>query len=160
MKRIIFGALAIGLALAATGCANNPVWGSGGVRSDQFFGDVGIFGSGKEVTILRGSIVQKLSFLGHNNKITVQDGVSVSKIEFWGKGNTVSIPETLIVRTAEVGDNQIIRRPREVQPRGAARQDGTFAPELPPVEPLPQRRSAPLGEEPDDAPQTAPEDVG
>lgn len=115
MRTTLIIASMAGLLLTA-GCASTPLVGNGVSRADQFFGDVGITGSGSVVTILRGSRVNKLSILGNDCSVTVEDGVRLYKIEFWGKNNTVSIPEYLIVRTAEVGTNQIIRRPREVRP--------------------------------------------
>lgn len=117
MKRAIFCMATMGLLLGAAGCAHNSIVGDGAVRTDQFFGDVGIASDDTDVTILRGSKVPKLSLLGSDNKVTVQDGVWISKIEFWGKRNVVSLPEGMTYSTTHVGtDNQILRRPRERRP--------------------------------------------
>ena len=112
MNRIVIGAAALVVLTLTSGCAYNSIAGTGIVRADQYFGNVGVTGGGSNITILTGSKVPKLSVLGSNNTITVEEDVELSRIEFWGKGNTVSIPENLVVRTTEVGNNQIIRRPR------------------------------------------------
>lgn len=111
MKTLLTIVAAAGLLLTASGCAYNAIVGTGVARAAQFFGDVGVSGNGNQVTIQTGSKVSKLSVLGNNCTITVEDKVVLYRIEFWGKNNTVSIPESLIVRTTEVGSNQIIRRP-------------------------------------------------
>jgi len=113
MKKSLMGIVASVLVVSATGCASSSIVGTGVTRVDRFYGDVGITGSNNNLTILSDSRVSKLSILGNNCTVTVQDGVMLYRVEFWGKGNTVSIPETLVVRTTEVGSNQIIRRPRE-----------------------------------------------
>jgi hypothetical protein len=116
MKAILIGALAVGLLLASVGCAPNPRIGNGITASERVFGDYGITGHNCNLTMLRGSKCTKLSVIGDNNTITVEDGAMLYRIEFWGKGNIVSVPETLLIlRTTEVGANQLIRRP--VQPR-------------------------------------------
>ncbi len=112
MNRIVIGAGALVVLTLASGCAYNSIAGTGIVRADQYFGNVGVTGGGSNITILNGSKVPKLSILGNNNTITVEENVELRRIEFWGKGNTVSVPEDLTVRTTEVGNNQIIRRPR------------------------------------------------
>lgn len=133
MKAMVFGMLAVGLLSAAAGCARNAIVGDAAVRTDQFFGEVGITGSGGNVTILRGSKVPKLSVLGHENRITIEEGVWVGKIEFWGNNNTVSVPEDMTVHTTQVGTNQIVRRARERSP----------LPPAPTYEPLPSDYESP-----------------
>lgn len=113
MKGILSSAFLVTVALLTTGCAHNSIVGDGAVASNRYFGDVGIWGDGSTVTVLRGSKLNKLSILGNDNNVTVQDTATINHIEFWGKRNTVSIPEDLIVRTSEVGRNQIIRRVRQ-----------------------------------------------
>lgn len=137
MRTTMVVAMMAGLLLVA-GCASTPLVGDGVSRADQFFGDVGITGSGSVVTILRGSKVNKLSIIGNDCSVTVEEGVRLYKIEFWGKNNTVSIPEYLGVRTAQVGTNQIIRRPRETRPPL-----DTPAWEPLPAEPRPESRAYP-----------------
>ncbi len=135
---LLVGTLAAGLLLAAAGCAHNPIVGDGVVRSDLFYGDVGITGNGATVTIQRGSKVHKLSVIGNDCNITVEDGVTMYKIEFWGKNNTVSLPDDLVVHTAQVGANQIIRRPRQTRPTTEYEEPARTPwppPTTPPVEP-------------------------
>lgn len=137
MTRVIFRGIAVGLLVLATGCAHNSIFGDGGMRSDQFFGDLGITGDQNGITVESGSRLHKLSILGHNNTITVAENVRIAQIEFWGKGNTVSLPEDMVVRTTEVGTNQIIRRPRELRelsPMYTPLVEPTYAPE--PNEPV------------------------
>ena len=118
MKTVLLSVVMTGLVVAATGCAYNSIMGNGIVRADQYFGDVGLTGDNHNVTIVRGSRVNKLSILGDDCSVTVQNGVALCKIEFWGTGNTISLPEGLLVRTTEVGMNQIIRRPRRAREPG------------------------------------------
>ncbi len=115
MKQLLFGALLTGCLLATTGCAHNSIVASNMTRADRYYGNVGITRHSNNITIVRGSKVPKLSILGNNNTVTVEDGAWLQRIEFWGKGNIVSLPEHLAVRVTEVGDNQIIRRPRELR---------------------------------------------
>ena len=118
MKRMALGVVAMGLLALVTGCATNAKVGTG-TWSGQYFGDVGVTGKNSNVTILRGSRVNKVSIIGDNNTITVEDGAFVNRVEFWGNGNTVSLPGGLIIRTTEVsrqGGNQIIRRPYVTTP--------------------------------------------
>ncbi len=125
MKRMVLGVVAVGLLALVTGCATNAKVGTG-TWSGQYFGDVGVTGKNSNVTILRGSRVNKVSIIGDNNMVTVEDGAFVNRVEFWGNGNTVSLPGGLIIRTTEVsrqGGNQIIRRPYVTTP----------PPEWPPV---------------------------
>jgi len=118
MRTILLGALTAGLLLSTMGCAHNSIIGRGVTRADQYFGNLGITGSGNNVTVLAGSRVPKLSLLGDNCTVTIQDGAFLHRVEFWGKNNVVSIPDAMILRTSEVGYNQIIRRSRET-PRSA-----------------------------------------
>ena len=150
MRTILLGALTAGLVLTTTGCAHNVI-GAGVTRVDQYFGDVGVLGSGANVTILRGSKVTKLSLLGNSNSVTVQDGVTLYQIEFWGKGNTVSIPEPMVVRTTEVGTNQVIRRPRDLRgPSEWSRFEDTDMYVPPPAEPVPDTGSEQAPQEDED----------
>jgi hypothetical protein len=101
------------LLLGVAGCAHNSIVGDGSVRSDMFFGDVGITGDACDITVLDGSRVTKLSLIGNDNEVTVEQGVTLYQIEFWGRNNVVSIPEWLSVRATQVGTNRIVRRPLE-----------------------------------------------
>lgn len=144
MRGTLLSALAIGLLAAAAGCARNPFVGSGIVGQRQCFGDVGIRGYDNNLTLLSGSKVRKLSIWGDNNRVTVEDGVTLSQIEFFGYGNTVSVSDTLVVRTSEVGTNQLIRRPRELRgPKDLSEWDAAAPtypppPAQPPTEPAPE----------------------
>jgi len=141
MKRTFLGGVAVGLLTLVTGCATNAKVGTG-TWSGQYFGDVGVTGRNSNVTILRGSRVNKVSIIGDNNTVTVEDGAFVNRVEFWGNGNTVSLPGGMIVRTTEVsrlGGNQIIRRPYVTTP----------PPELPPMDAMPPPGEAPPTESPD-----------
>jgi hypothetical protein len=123
MKKALFGLVA-SLWLAAAGCAVNPSVGKGITTAQKYFGDLGVEGHNQNVTILTGSRVTKLSIIGDNNTVTAEDGAAVYRVEFWGNGNTVIVPENLwILRTNNVGTNQVIRRP-------------SGAPPVPPLEPL------------------------
>mgnify|MGYP000629378080 CR=1 FL=1 len=140
MRTIVLATLTAGVILAAAGCAHNPIVGDGAVRSDLFYGDVGITGNGATVTIQRGSKVHKLSVIGNDCNITVEDGVTMYKIEFWGKNNTVSLPDDLVVHTTQVGANQIIRRPRQPRPATELEESAPVPwppATIPPAEPQP-----------------------
>lgn len=115
MRAIAGMALLAMLAAWSTGCARTSIAGHGNLRTNQFFGNLGITGDGNNVTIEDGSKVTKLSILGNNNTVTVEDGANLYRIEFWGKGNIVSVPEYLAIRATEVGTNQIIRRKPEFE---------------------------------------------
>jgi hypothetical protein len=159
---MLFGVLTAGLVLATAGCASNAIVGTGVVRSGLYFGNVGVTGHGSSVTILHGSKVPKLSIIGNNTTVTVEDGVVLHRIEFWGKGNTVSIPENLIVRTTEVGANQIIRRPRETTVSSESSSwERTTPAYTPPAEPQsPPTQAPPPSETPRKPAEPASDDTG
>lgn len=148
MARMALAALALGLVVAAGGCAQNATIGDAGEKAGVFFGDVGITGHGNTLTIQRGSRVWKLSIIGDNNRVTVEEDVTLNRIEFWGNGNVVSVPDYLVFRTTEVGSNQIIRRPTAGRPADWG--EGQPMGELPPVRtlPPPQPRPEPRPEPP------------
>lgn len=119
MTRVVIGGLLIGVLLATAGCLDGTtdIRGHYNERSGQYFGNLRIVGDGNNLTVLRGSRMKKLSICGNNNTVTLEENVTLAKVEFWGHGNTVSIPDYLLVRSSEVGSNQIIYRPRETQPQ-------------------------------------------
>lgn len=105
--------LTIGLAgtvWLASGCAAHSIMGHGMVRSAQLFGNVRLTGDNNNITALRGSRITKLSVMGDNNTVNVDAGATLAKVEFWGNGNTVSVPGYVVVRSNEVGTNQLVRR--------------------------------------------------
>jgi hypothetical protein len=111
MNRIVGTALAVGLLLLATGCAYNSAAGQKTMRVGVFFGDLGVFGDGNNVTAQNGSRLSKLSLIGNDNNVMVEDLVTLPHVEFWGSNNTVSVPEYLMFRMTQVGHgNKIIRR--------------------------------------------------
>ncbi len=117
MRRFLLGTAVLTMVMAATGCrTTHQIMGHGITRSAKFFGDVRIIGDQANLTVLEGSRVHKLSLLGDGSTVTVMDGATLNRIEFWGNENTVSIPDYLVIRTNEVGANQVIRRPRERAP--------------------------------------------
>jgi hypothetical protein len=131
--------LAGGLLLAVFGCARGaPIVGHRVVQEGTYYGDLGITGNGSNVTVLRHSRITKLSIIGNNCTVMVEEGAGLGKIEFWGNGNVVSIPDVLIVRSNNVGANQIIRRPR---PPAPVVEDPYAAPP-PPLAPMPSARPA------------------
>mgnify|MGYP001436812360 CR=1 FL=1 len=116
MQKALFG-LAAGLWLTTLGCAVNPSVGTGISTAQKYFGDLGVQGHNQNVTVLKGSRVTKLSIIGNNNTVTVEDGASIYRVEFWGNGNTVIVPENLwLIRTNNVGTNQLVRRPSGAPP--------------------------------------------
>ncbi len=111
MKKALFVFAAV-VGLGAMGCAPNPSVGTGITTAQKYFGDLGVQGHNQNVTVLKGSRVTKLSLIGNNNTVSVEDGAAVYRIEFWGNGNTVIVPDNLwILRTNNVGTNQVVRRP-------------------------------------------------
>jgi hypothetical protein len=147
MAVVLMVVLAGLLVAAGTGCAANPVVGTrGNVQAQQYFGDVGVTGHNQNVTLLTGSRVRKLSILGDRNTVTVQDEVTIYRVEFWGSGNTISIPEHLSLRVDDIGNNQILRRPREVSmtPEPTRFEQPPPAVTTSPIEPAtpPQNRAA------------------
>ena len=112
MNRIALGLLGMGLLLTVTGCASNPLVGSNGAGSRQYFGDVGVVGHNNVLTVEKGSKVPHLSIQGNGNTVTVEDGAWVDRVEFWGNGNTVSLPNDILVRGTQIGSNTIVRRAR------------------------------------------------
>lgn len=115
MARAGCGVLILGLLVGLSGCvgADVEITGHNVMRASQFFGHVRLIGDGSDLTVMAGSKVTKLSIVGDDNRVTVHEQVTLNKIEFWGKNNTVSVPASLVVRTAEIGTNQIVRRPRD-----------------------------------------------
>jgi hypothetical protein len=117
MRTKLLLALIAGLLVSAAGCGRpTRIIGHGIQQPVQLFGDVGITGNNNDFTVLAGSRVTKLSIIGDDNRITVEEGVALNRVEFFGNGNTLSVPDFLVIRTAQVGTNQIIRRPREPRP--------------------------------------------
>ncbi len=143
MKQALFG-LAVVIGVAGIGCAVNPSVGTGIVAAQKYFGDVGIDGNGQNVTVLKGSRVTKLSIIGNNNTVTVEEGAAVYRIEFWGSGNTVMIPDNLwVLRTNNVGRNQIIRRPTSAPPGPSYEFTPEAVPAATPTTPAATARPAP-----------------
>lgn len=143
MKKLVVASW-MSLLLLPGGCGmshNDVVAGNEGVKSGQFFGNVGIVGRGNRVVVERGSRLWKYSIAGDNNTVEFEEGTTLNKLELWGQGNVVSVPENMVFRVNEVGNNQIIRRPvtkavvEEPAPLGPL-------PELPPRRP-PQVRERP-----------------
>ena len=113
MRRILLAAGLTVLLLNTTGCATFKIIGNDIDRTATVFGDVGLTGDNIRLTVVPGSKIRKLSIIGDGCTVTIMEDVTLNKIEFWGMGNTVSIPDYLVVRSNEVGTNQIIRRVHE-----------------------------------------------
>jgi hypothetical protein len=116
MRAMVLSVLAAGLLLACAGCASQPVQGNNVRLSNQYFGNLGVWGNGNQVNVQPGSRLEKVSIWGNSNSVDVADNVTLYKIEFFGKNNIVTLPENAVVRVNNVGANQIIRRPRNMVP--------------------------------------------
>jgi len=107
--RILLPWLAAGLALGLTGCANRIV-GNNLTERGEWHGEFGLTGHLNHITISGQSRLTRMSIIGDSNTIDVQHGATLGKIEIWGQRNKVYIPEDLIIRSSDVGANQVIRR--------------------------------------------------
>lgn len=113
-----------------TGCvASNRIVGHRIEQSGQWFDELGITGHLNDITVLRGSRLNKISIIGDGNFVVVEEGVTLGKVEIWGANNFVSVPDVLKVRKNVSGSKSMVV-PR---PAGA---------------PLPQRRVTPMREPP------------
>jgi hypothetical protein len=102
-------------------------------QSNQIFGHFGIDGDNWNYTVQNGSHVTKLSILGHRNMVTVEEGVVLYDIETAGHGNIVSLPaEQFILRWANIGKNQLVRRPPSLSPTETSY--APYTPYMPPTE--------------------------
>jgi|GEM_PF-6813707 len=101
------------LLLGAVGCSStNRIVGHNLTQVGQWYGELGVTGDNNNVVVQTGSRLTKLSIIGVGNIIDVDDQCSLGKVEIWGDRNCVTIPANLVVRIAQVGPgNQIKRRP-------------------------------------------------
>lgn len=133
--RVVSLALVCWLSWSATGCvASNRIVGHRIHQSGTWYGELGITGHLNEITILRGSRLNKLSIIGDGNFVVVEDHVTLGKVEIWGENNTVSIPGELVVRKNIAGSRSVVvpRAPGEPPPTRAG-----VAATQPPVEETP-----------------------
>ncbi|MGD8450976.1 MAG: hypothetical protein PVJ57_04085 [Phycisphaerae bacterium] len=155
MNRIVLVVMALGVLLGVCGCAHNSLAGDQSTRTGVYFGDVGIWGSGNQWTVQRGSRLTKVSFFGHQNTVMIEDDVTLPKVEFIGDDNTISVPEYLMFRVTEIGkNNKVIRR--QVTWQLGEESERLYVPPPPPAESTTEIEPPPAAEEeqPAEMPET------
>lgn len=110
MRKEVCGIVLIGVVALMTGCSNRVV-GHRGIHASVWNGHLGVTGHLNQVTIQKGSRLDKLSVIGDGNDIKVEEQVTLGKLEIWGENNTISIPDRLLIREDRIGKrNSLVRR--------------------------------------------------
>ena len=79
--------------------------------ADVFTGTISFTGSGNDLTIREGSVVEWVTVLGNDNVIRIEDGATVAQIRGAGENNSVVAPDGVQVDMKLQGGNNLRQPP-------------------------------------------------